>query len=188
MKYSTFSLVVVAMGAAATGSAFSQVSSRGISVHPGVGSVTATGPEQDFVKAVAVFAKFSVIAGQLAMLEAREPRTRELASLMVKDYTIALKKLRAVAGHTGVALPVVIGPDEAYRAKIAAVRSEKGAAFDLAYRREQLDALQEAAEIMHAYAKTGSDSQLRTWAAQAFQTVQKHQQHLKVRSEDDHRP
>lgn len=184
MKYSTIPLIVVAMGATATGSAFSQASSRGISM----GSATATGPEQDFIKAAAVFAKFSVIAGQLAMMEARDSRTREAAGLMVKDYTTALKKLRAIAGHTGVALPAVIGPDEAYRAKIAAVRSEKGAAFDLAYRREQLDALQEAAEIMHAYAKTGSNSQLRTWAAQAFLRAQLHQQHLKVRSEDDHRP
>jgi hypothetical protein len=80
MKYSTFSLIVVATGAAATGSAFSQVSTRGISVHPDAGSATATGSEQDFVKAVAVFAKFSVIAGQLAMMEARDSRTWEIAT------------------------------------------------------------------------------------------------------------
>ena len=63
--------------------------------------------------AAAVSSKFTVIAGRLAMIEARDGRLREIAGLMVKDHTTALTQLRAVAGRASIALPAVIGPDEA---------------------------------------------------------------------------
>lgn len=90
-------------------------------------------PDHDFAMGAATFIKFSVIAGQLAIMETRDSRVKEFAALMVKDHTAALTRLRTIAGHASIALPAMIGPDDVYRAKMATVRSQTGAAFDRAY-------------------------------------------------------
>jgi putative membrane protein len=125
-----------------------------------------------------------VIAGQLAMIEARGSRLREIAGLMVKDHSAALTQLQTVAWGASIALPAAIGPDEVYRAKIASVRDQKGATFDRAYHAEQMHALQDAAVLLQSYAETGSDAALRSWATRTLKMVLQHLQLLTAMTAD----
>lgn len=190
MKFSALPSLVVAISALAVAPALGQVSSRSVSARPGASSASGVqhGPDHDFAMAAAVFNKFSVIAGQLAMMETRDGRLREFAELMVKDHTAALARLRTIAGSANVALPAVIGPDDVYRAKMAAVRNRTGAAFDRAYCTEQMDALQEVEALLQAYAATGSDARFRSWATKMIGLVQQHQKRLSEIMNDGGRP
>lgn len=190
MKFSALPSLVVAISALAVAPALGQVSSRSVSARPGASSASGVqhGPDHDFAMAAAVFNKFSVIAGQLAMMETRDGRLREFAELMVKDHTAALARLRTIAGSANVALPAVIGPDDVYRTKMAAVRNRTGAAFDRAYCTEQMDALQEVEALLQAYAATGSDARFRSWATKMIGLVQQHQKRLSEIMNDGGRP
>ena len=180
MRFSALPSLVVAISALAVAPALGQVTSRSVPTHPGASNASGIqhGPNHNFAMAAAVFSKFSVIASQLAIMEARDGRLREFAELMVKDHTAALARLRAIAGSASIALPAVIGPDDVYRAKIAAVRNRAGTAFDRAYCTEQMDALQEAEASLQSYAATGSNGQLRSWATKMIGLVQQQQRHL----------
>jgi putative membrane protein len=179
MKFGTLPLVV-AIGAMVVAPAFGQTSPRGIPLYPGSGNAARLrqGPEDQFVMAAAMFSKFTVIAGRLAMIEARDRRLREFAALMVKDHTAALTLLRAVARGASIAMPAVIGPDDVYRAKIASVRDQKGTTFDRAYHAEQIQTLQEAAALLRSYAEIGSNARLRRWATASLKRVRHHLQLL----------
>lgn len=179
MKYKTLPLVA-AIGAMAAAPVFGQVGSRGISLYPGSGNAARLqqGRDQHFAMAAAVLSKYTVIAGRLAMIEARDNRLREVAGLMVKDHTAALAQLRAIARDASVALPAVIGPDETHRAKIASVRDQKGATFERAYLAEQMSTLQEAEPLLQSYAETGGNAPLRSWAARTLKRVRQHLQLL----------
>jgi putative membrane protein len=190
MTLSALPSLVVVIGALAVAPALGQVGSR--SVLPRAGSAydsgKQNGPDHDFAMAIAMFNKFSVIAGQLAVMETRDDRLRDFAELMVKDYTAALARLRSIAGRSSVALPVAIGPDDAYRAKIAAVRDRTGAAFDRAYCAQQMAALQDAEALLQSYAKTGDNAQFRSWAKKMIGVVQQHRRQLREIAGDGGRP
>ena len=180
MRFSTVSVIAIAIGVMIIAPAFGQPSSRSISIYPGPGSASRMqkGPDHDFAMTAAVFAKFSVVAGRLAMMEAQDARLRELAELMAKDYAAALGRLRTVAGNADITLPAAIGPNEIYRTRIAAVRNRKGAAFDRAYCLEQVEALREAEAMLQSYVATGGNGQLRLWATRTISLVQQHERSL----------
>ena len=136
------------------------------------------GPEHDFVIAAAVFAKFSVVAGRLAMMEAQDGQLRQLAERMANVYEAALDRLRTLAGSASIALPAAIGPNEVYRTRLAAVRNRKGVAFDRAYCMEQIEALRDATAMLRSYAATGGNGQLRQWSTETNRMVQQHQRSL----------
>jgi putative membrane protein len=181
MRFFPLLAIAVTIGMMAVAPAFGQPSSRSISTYPAPGNVSRMpqGPDHDFAMAAAVFAKFSEVAGRLAMVEAQDGRLRELAELMAKDYAAALGRLRTVAGTADITLPAAIGPNEMYRTRIAAVRDRKGAAFDRAYCAEQIEALHQAEAMLRSYAATGGNGQLRLWATRTVSLVEKHQRSLK---------
>ncbi len=180
MRFSPLLAIAVTIGMIAVAPAYGQPSSRNISMYPGSGSASRLpqGPDHDFAIEAAVFAKFSVVSGRLAMMEAQDGRLRRLAELMAEDYAAALDRLRTVAGSASIVLPAAIGPNEMYRTKIAAVRKRKGADFDRAYCLQQVEALREAEAMLRSYAATGSDGQLRLWATRTIGLVQQHQRNL----------
>jgi putative membrane protein len=186
MKFSALPPLVVAIGAMAVAPVLGQVGSRGIPLYPGSGNAARPqdGRDRHFVMAAAVFCKFTVVAGRLAMIEARDGRLREIAALMAKDHTTALAQLRAISLGASIALPAVIGPDEAHRAKIASVRDQEGATFDRAYRAEQMDTLQDAAALLQSYAATGGNGPLRSWAKKTLERVRQHRQLLTAMTAD----
>ena len=191
MKFSALLLFVIAIGAMALVPAFGQVSSRSLSVRPGSANTSGLhhNSDRDFALAAATFAKFSVIAGRLATMQARDGRLRELADRMAQDQAAALARLRTVAGRASIGLPALIGPNEEYRARIAAVRDREGAAFDHAYCMEQMDALQEAEGLLQSYAALGSNAPLRAWATRTIRLVREQQRNLKeIMSSDGGRP
>lgn len=146
------------------------------------------GADHDFAMAAAVFSKFSVIAGQLAMIETRNRELREFAELMVDDHTAALARLRTIAGHASISLPAVIGPDDAYRARIAAVQDRTGSAFDRAYCAQQMDALRDAEVLLQSYVNAGRNAQFRKWGVKMIGLVQQHQRLLNEIMSDGSRP
>jgi putative membrane protein len=178
MRFSALAVIAIAVMAVAP--AFGQPSSRSISIYPGSGNAPRMqqGPDHDFAMAAAVFAKFSVVAGRLATMEAQDSRLREFAELTAKDYAAALGRLQTVAGSADIVLPAAIGPNQVYRTRIAALRNRKGAEFDRAYCMEQIEALREAEAMLRSYATTGGNGQLRLWATRTIGLVQQHQRNL----------
>jgi len=189
MWFYTLPAIVAAIGITAVAPAYGQPSSRSISTYPSFGNASRMQEraDDDFVGAAAVFAKFSVVASRLAIMEAQDGQLRQLAELMANDYATALDRLRTLAGSASITLPAAIGPNEVYRARIAAVRDRKGAAFDRAYCLEQIDALREATAMLRSYAAVGGNGQLRLWATTTTRLVQQHQrslQHIMTNVED----
>ncbi len=135
---------------------------------------------REFGLNAAIANKFEVIESLLALRQASDRQLKEYAELMIKDHTVALEDLQAVAHAAGVELPAEIAPDAAHQAKIHAIKNRRDADFDRAYRADQLEAHADAAALLDAYAQSGGNAQLKAWAARNLPTVRKHLEQLQA--------
>lgn len=146
----------------------------------GPGSAVATMTPRDFALTAAIANKFEVIESQLALRQTSDLKVKEFAQLMIKEHAAALEELQAMAHGAGVELPAEIAPDAAHQAKINAIKNRKDADFDRAYRADQLQAHAEAVALLDTYAQSGSNAQLKAWAAKTLATVRKHRDQLQA--------
>jgi putative membrane protein len=146
--------------------------------NPGT-AATQMSPQQ-FALTVGSANKFEVIEGELALAQASDPKLKEFARMMVKDHTVALQELQAVAKAANIVLPPDIALDATHQAKFNAIRNRKGAEFDQAYRTDQVQAHQQMLAILDTYATAGGNPALKAWAVTAVAMVRKHLEHLQA--------
>lgn len=134
----------------------------------------ATSPAQQFADAVAASDYYEVEAGKLAQSNAQVQGLKDLGGMMVRQHTDSTEKLKAAAGRASE--PVVPNPvlNAEQEANLAALRSAEGAAFDTAYKTQQVAAHQKALALLQDYAANGAVPELKAFAADAQKVVQTH--------------
>jgi len=115
--------------------------------------------------------------GQLAADKATDPDVKTFAQRMVTDHTKANDELQQLASTKGWTLPTAM--DAKQRATKARLDKSTGAAFDRAYMNAMVADHNADVAAFRAYSKSGSDTELRTWAGNTLPTLEEHQKMAK---------
>ena len=129
-------------------------------------------PDLDFVLKAASGGMEEVALGNLAAQKAAGAQTKQLASMIVQEHTVANEELMAIAGRKGIQLPSGTG---AAAQTVAASMSElNGPRFDMAYVMQQHGAhLATIAMFDHA-GKHAMDPDVKSFAQKYLPKIQAH--------------
>jgi putative membrane protein len=126
---------------------------------------------EEFVKQAAMDGMAEVQLGKVALERSQDPKIRQFAQRMVDDHSKANDKLAAVAKSKNLELPKAL--DAEHEAKVQAMSSKSGAAFDAAYR-EHMNADHSEAIALFEGASTSKDPQIASLAKQTLPTLKEH--------------
>lgn len=131
-------------------------------------------PAQRFANDVGASDYYEIEAGKLAQEKAQSQALKDFGKMMVDNHTQSTEKLKA-AGAT--ANPAIV-PNPALTAEqetnLAALRAAEGAAFDTAYKTQQVAAHEKALALVQGYATDGDIPELKRFAAEAQKVIQTH--------------
>lgn len=134
----------------------------------------ALSPAQKFANDVGASDYYEVEAGKLAQEKAQAQGLKDFGKLMVEHHTASTDKLKAAGGKASPAItpnPALTAEQEA---NLAALRAADGAAFDAAYKTQQVAAHEKALAAVKDYAATGDVPELKKFASDAEKIVQAH--------------
>lgn len=126
----------------------------------------------DFATKASVGNTFEVEEAKLALKQATDPKLKAFAREMIKDHTMAEKKLATAAKGSGGAVAMTL--DDAHQAMVTALQGKSGADFDKAYVADQVQAHQETASLLQDYKASGDNAKLKTWAKTTLPKVEMH--------------
>jgi putative membrane protein len=126
---------------------------------------------EEFVKQAAMDGMAEVQLGKVALEKSQDPKIREFAQRMIDDHSKANDKLTALAQSKNLELPKAL--DAEHEAKVRAMSSKSGAAFDAAYR-EHMNADHSEAIALFQGASTSKDPQIASLAKQTLPTLEQH--------------
>ena len=119
---------------------------------------------QGFVNAAAASDKFEIESSKLAATAASSAAVKSFAQQMITAHTASTEKLKSAL--SGVTPPVT--PDDTLtpeqQATLDSLKGLQGTAFDSAYASAQADAHQKTLATLNAYAASGDNDQLKTFA------------------------
>ena len=128
--------------------------------------------DQDFAMKAANGGKMEVELGRLAAKKGRHAAVKSFGRRMVTDHTVAGNKLKAIARRKSITLPQTLDADA--KAKVDQLAPLNGAAFDRAYMDMMVMDHEEDVTLFEAEATSGSDAQLKAFAAATLPTLKRH--------------
>jgi putative membrane protein len=128
--------------------------------------------DRAFVEKAAAAGMAEVQEGQLAQTKAKSDDVKSFGQHMVDDHTAAGEKLKSIAEADGVQPPDTL--DAKDEKQLNALQKLNGAAFDRHYVQDQTAAHKEAVALFEKEAKSGSNAQLKQFAADTLPTLKQH--------------
>ncbi len=174
-------LALAPLGAQGQGSAQSQ-SSQGVAgqkqagqdpAHQ-TGSANRMGFDSSFVTKAAVGGLAEVKLGQLAILKASNGDVKSFGQQMADDHGKANVELKDLAAKKGFTLPTDV--DAKHQATYDRLSKLSGAEFDRAYMQEMVADHNEDVSEFRREATSGSDADVKAWAAKTLPTLEHHLQ------------
>ena len=138
------------------------------------GSADRVGATSNFVTKAAVGGIAEVRLGQLAILKASNGEVKSFGQQMADDHGKANTELTDLAKMKGMTLPTDI--DAKHQATYDRLSKLSGAEFDRAYMQAMVADHSEDVEEFRREAKSGSDPDLKAWAAKVLPTLEHHLQ------------
>jgi putative membrane protein len=135
------------------------------------GTVLALGDE-DFAVKAATDGKMEVELGRLASRKARSAAVKTFGRRMTSDHTVAGNKLKAIARRKRITLPADLDADQ--KAELDRFSQMTRNEFDKAYMQKMVSDHESAVSEFKAGAGSGSDRQLRSFAATTLPTLRTH--------------
>jgi putative membrane protein len=137
-----------------------------------------SGADRKFVAGVSQGGMFEVQLGKLAATHAHSQDILDQGTTEAHDHELVGAKLKTIATRLGLSFPAALNSD--FEQKLDRLKALNGKAFDNAYLR--------AMEIIHAKdgaafakeAKTGTNTDLRSFAAETYRIVERHIGELKA--------
>ncbi|WP_293458462.1 DUF4142 domain-containing protein [Phenylobacterium sp.] len=117
---------------------------------------------------------FEILAARLAQQRAQSPAVKSFASQMIKDHTKSTNDLTAAITASGQSLTVPTTLPQAKQAVLDDLNKASPAEFDKDYMGGQVDAHQDALNLLQRYAEDGDVDQLKSFAAATAPIVQQH--------------
>ena len=132
------------------------------------------GATMDFVTRAAQSDKFEITEGKLAATRAHDPRVRRFAAMMISAHTktTAGLKMAVRRAHMPPPPPPMLRPDQEHM--VGDLRAARGPAFDKIYVDQQVQAHQDALNLMQGYAQNGPVPPIRMAAQKTTPIVQQH--------------
>jgi putative membrane protein len=131
-----------------------------------------------FVDNAAMTDIFEIQAGQLAQQKAPDAAYKDFAQMTIEDHTKTTDQLKGMAPKLGIELPQQL--DKTHQAAIDKLNAQSGAAFERAYKTDQVRGHREAIAMFERYAKSGDNPDLKKWASDTLPTLRKHLQHAEA--------
>jgi putative membrane protein len=124
--------------------------------------------------------QWEIASSQLALQASQNAAVRNYANLLISDHTRLGAQVTAAAQSAGVMMPppALLPAQQAALDQLRAAGA--GSGFDMAYRQAQIDAHNQAIQLMQNYAASGDVPALRTAAAQAIPMMQMHLQQAQM--------
>ena len=127
----------------------------------------------EFAAMAAASDMFEIESSRLAAAQAKSAEVKSFAAMLVADHTKSTTELKSIASKENITLsPPSLAPD--MQAKIDALRSAKGEAFDTMYLTQQVPAHETALKLHQGYAQSGENAALKAFAAKTSTVVSKH--------------
>lgn len=141
-----------------------------------IGPSPAGGPRatKAFITQAAQSDEFERREGRLAERRATNPAVRAFARRMVADHTRTTRDLQRAIRRSGMAPPPppALAPDQ--KGMLAQLNGMRGRAFDRTYIAQQVDAHQNALQLMNGFAQAGEPPPLREAAKNTAPLIQHH--------------
>jgi putative membrane protein len=150
----------------------SQTKTGGGGTRTGTGTGGAGGVDQDFVTTAASAGMAEVETGKLALERASREDVKRFAQKMVDDHGKANRELLALAKQKNI--PVSERMNAEHQAAVDKLSKLKGAEFDKAYIKIQVDEHVKAVELFEGESKNGNDADLKGFASKTLPTLQEH--------------
>jgi putative membrane protein len=132
----------------------------------------AVSEDQMFVTLAVKDGQAEVNLATLAQTKAGSEQTRTLASELRADHDRANAELMAIARRKGIAVDPAPGDEQ--RQVATKLADLTGTDFDRAYTDEMMQAHQRAMQLFEDFSHTGSDPELKAFAARVLPTLRHH--------------
>lgn len=131
-------------------------------------------PAQDFVNKVAISDMFEVQTSQIALAKQPDSDTKPFAEKMVTDHQKTSSELKALVqgGKVKAKLPTAL--DSEHQKLLDELKAKSGRDFDQSYDQAQVKGHKDAVALFEAYAKSGDDPELKSWAAKTLPHLKEH--------------
>lgn len=132
---------------------------------------------QEFVDTAASAGMYEIQSSEIVLTDpAADADVQAFAKQMIADHTKAAGDLKAAAGKSGLMVPAAMMP------KHAAMVSDLSAASDKVsvYKKQQLDAHEEAVGLHQAYGSAGTDPNLKAYADATSPVLKMHLEHIRM--------
>lgn len=139
-----------------------------------VAADAAASPAQKFANDVGASDYYEVEAGKLAQEKAQAQGLKDFGKLMVEHHNASTEKLKAAGAKANPAITPSPALSVEQEANLEALRKAEGAAFDTAYKTQQVAAHEKALTLVKGYAATGDVPELKKFAGEAEKIVQAH--------------
>ncbi|HEX3944684.1 MAG TPA: DUF4142 domain-containing protein [Rhizomicrobium sp.] len=126
-----------------------------------------------FVKKATVSDMYEIAAGHIAETKATSADVKTFANRMITDHTKSSDELKSILsknGHTPAPPPL----DPAHKAMLNKLRNASAGNFDALYAQQQIQAHQEAVMLFTSEEQTGTDPDIKNFAAQTLPVIQQH--------------
>lgn len=141
------------------------------SAPPKLDATSATG----FVDEVARSDMYEVNAGKLAQTRGKSPQVKQFGAMMVKDHTATTTQVKAIVKKDSLSSPPT-ALDPKRQAMIDALDAAPANVFDRTYADQQVKAHAEALNLLRTYAQSGTNADLKGFAAKTAPKVEQHLQ------------
>jgi putative membrane protein len=132
------------------------------------------GADSAFVMKAAQGGLAEVKLGQLATQKASSQDVKSFGQQMVDDHSKANDELKQLASAKGVTIPADLDPK--HQATHDRLSKLSGAEFDRAYMQQMVNDHRETVNDFRRESKSGSDSDVKAWAAKTLPTLEHHLQ------------
>lgn len=143
-------------------------------------ALTATPTGQEFADQAAKSDAFEIAAAKLAATHAASAGVKDFAKMMITAHTESTAKVKAAAASASPAITPDATLTDDQNDALKDLAALNGADFDKKYISGQVDAHQEALDLMKKYADTGEVASLKTAAGEIAPVVETHLEKAKA--------
>lgn len=136
------------------------------------GSANRMGSDSAFAMKAAVGGMAEVKMGELAAEKASNQDVKSFGQQMAQDHARANDELKQLASSKGITLPTDL--DAKHQATYDRLSKLSGPEFDRAYMQEMVKDHKEDVNEFRRESKSGSDAELKAWAAKTLPTLEGH--------------
>ena len=136
------------------------------------GDATVSADDRSFVAMVSQGGLFEVEAGKLAEQKAATQDEKDLGTTEEHDHQLVGAKLKSIAASAGIEMPAEL--NATFKKKLDDLNGLSGAAFDSAWIKAMDDIHDKDGAAFAKEAKSGTNTELRAFAAETYKIVQRH--------------